>query len=341
MLAAVVTACGGGGSGVRLEGEAARLLDAEENVDLAIFYGSELLGSIDGCGCMGSPRLGGMPYRQAYVEGFRARYPQIATLRLDAGRSMGEFVDAEGRELPDLALENEYVVDALGRFGFDAANLTAHDAKYLERYFTTGSAETAAGARPILGRFVSANLVPARDGLAAPPPFVLAELAPYSGEGPRRVAIAGVTEPIPGEATPGGFRVVDPAEALSKVLPAARAAADLVVVLAYMPRDRGEALAGSLGGLADVVVVANSLGEPPEARLSEDMIVAYSWYKTQMLGELRMKGSGSKIVKAVNRYVKMEEPLPRDPAAAALVDEAKAAVRAAREKRFAESAPGS
>ena len=112
------------------------------------------------------------------------------------------------------------------------------------------------------------------------------------------------------------------------------AEADLVVVLAYMSASQAEGLRARLGSLADVVVVANSLGEPPAAAL-ESPVALYSWYKTQMLGELRARIENGRLVAPEQRFVRMDEPLSRDPDVEALVERSSSEVRRARERRFA------
>jgi 2',3'-cyclic-nucleotide 2'-phosphodiesterase (5'-nucleotidase family) len=279
---------------------------------------------------MGSPRLGGLAYRATFTRALRRMYPEMAVLQLDGGRSMGEVTDAAGRELDDLALENEAVLAALTIGGYDAANLTVHDAVYLSRYFAPGVTSRPAA----LELFVSANLEPSRGGLAAPAPYVVRTLegARLPG-GALRIAVAGVTEPNRQAEAASGYRVVDPARALAAALPRARAEADLVVVLAYMGVRQAEGLRARLGALADVVVVANSLGEPPAAML-EGSIALYSWYKTQMLGELRARVERGRLVAPEQRFVKLDEPLPRDPEMDALVERSSSEVRRARERRF-------
>src|SRR5215510_7083709 len=54
--------------------EAKEKLGEDDGFQAAIFYGAELMGSIDDCGCPGHPQ-GGLPWRLGYTEGFRAAYP--------------------------------------------------------------------------------------------------------------------------------------------------------------------------------------------------------------------------------------------------------------------------
>jgi hypothetical protein len=324
---------------VRLGGEAAALVPADRGAQLVVFYGSEIVGSIDGCGCMGNPRLGGLPYRLAFTEGFRAARPDVGVLQLDAGASMVELANTEGKVVEDYVVEDEWVATALDRLAFDAANLTDRELPYFARLHDTGAWDRAVGEHPMLGRFVSANVEPARAGLAPPPPFVVRTVAaPRLPAGSLRVAVAGVTQGNTRLEAASGYRVTDARAALAAALPRAREQSDLTVVLAYMTAEEGQVLAAGLGGLADVVIVANSLSGDAAPALEAAPRVTYSWYKTQKLGVLELELSGSKVASATNTYVKLDEPLPRDPVAEELAAGAKQAVREAKERRFAEAA---
>jgi 2',3'-cyclic-nucleotide 2'-phosphodiesterase (5'-nucleotidase family) len=335
-IAVLATACATRHPAVApLEGEAARLVADAPVADVVLLYGSELLGSIDGCGCLGNTRLGGLPYRESFAAGLRAAAPEVPLVRVDAGRSMGPFTSAEGEELADLVAQNFGLLDALGALEFDAINMTSHDAPFLSRFFDAATRGDLQPTHPVRSRIVSANLVPMRAGLEAPPPYVVRRVATPKGE--RRIAIAGATEPADASDRESGYRVADATASLDAALRRARAESDLVVVLAYMPARAADALRARLGTLADVVVAANSFGEPGEARLEAAPRLVYSWYRTEKLGELRLVLDGPSVAAAGNRYVEMQEPLPRDPRAEALVERTKAEVRRLREERFASS----
>jgi hypothetical protein len=122
------------------------------------------------------------------------------------------------------------------------------------------------------------------------------------------------------------------------VLEEARGQSDITVVLAYMPARDGQKLARSLAQLADVVIVANSLSGDAAPALDAPPRVTYSWYKTQQLGVLQVELGDARVVGAVNTYVPLDEPLPRDAVAEELAGQARAAVREVKERRFAEAA---
>jgi len=309
--------------------EAEALLGDDDGFGAAVFYGAELMGSIDGCGCFGTATAGGVPFRFGYTEGFRAAYPGAGILQLDAGFSMASPRDAEGRELGDLVARDDAVLGAFDRLGYDAANATAHDIDYLARHL-----RPSAGAPPMASRFVSANLEPAGGDAAAPPAYVVRELSGDRVPGGRlRVAIAGVTEDASGAAH-GGFRVADPAAALEAVLPKARAESDLVIVMAFMEADAARALAERLKHVADIFVVAHPTAHDEEPSLGAPPRITYARYKTMYLGELRLYFDAGRLARAANRYVKLYEPLPRDPLGERIAAEAKEAVKRAQLERF-------
>jgi 2',3'-cyclic-nucleotide 2'-phosphodiesterase (5'-nucleotidase family) len=300
---------------------------------VVIFYGSEVLGSLDGCGCMGNPRLGGLPYRIGYTRAFASEHTGAATLQIDAGASMKPIVNAEGRTVEDWLVENDTTLSALDAAGYDALNLTDIDAPFLARLMTRDAWDANLAARPVLGRYVSANIAPARDGLVAPAAYIVRPA------GSARVAVTGVSQPNAGLEQACGYRVTDASAALDTVLPRMRAEADIVVVLAYLQPGAVEALAAKHPGMADVWIAANSIGgDVPEPRLDAPERVTSSWYKTQKLGVLTIAVDGKRVTGVTNEYVKLEDPLPRDSAMEQFAVTSRDAVRAVKERRYAESA---
>jgi hypothetical protein len=332
LAAVLVGACGGGPA---LSPDVKRLVGDDDGVALAIFYGAELMGSVDGCGCFGNAKAGGPPYRFGYEQAFEGEHAAAAVLSVDAGEWTTALRDRNGEILEDLEIQNEWVVRVLDRFEIDAVNVTARDADFLAaRYLRPDAWEAAVAERPALARFVSANLRPARQGVLAPPAYVVRSVEGTRLRGGRlRVAIAGVTEDA-APARQAGFDVVDPATALADVLPKARAESDFVVVLAYLSPARVAELARRLDGLVDLYVVAHPTARDREPELGAPPLIAYARYRTQLLGELHAHFGDGGVEKATNRYVPLEEPCPRHPEAERLAAEAHAAVKAARTRRF-------
>lgn len=344
-------ACGGVGAGsnghasdgpprVTLEDATAKeKLGEDDGFQGVIFYGAELMGSIDDCGCPGHPQ-GGLPWRLGYTEGFRSAYPDAGFLQVDAGHSMGNVINVEGRLYPDQNAKCEWVLKAFDRFGFDAANISHNDIYYLAQFLQEGVHKRAVSEHPMLARYVSANLVPARPGLVAPPAYVVREMkGGRIAGGPVRVAFVGLTENNPALERHTGFRVSAPDAALEKVLPRARAESDLVVVLYYAAPDAVRALADRFAGQVDAYVVAHARARDAEPTLGAPANIVYARYQTRQLGELRLRFADRKLETATNRYVTLDEQLPKDPVAEEMAADAKEAIRKAQEERFNTPSP--
>jgi len=323
------------GTSRTVDPKTAELLGPDDGAALAIFYGAELFGSVDGCGCFGNAKAGGPPYRYGFLRAFESTFGDVAVLDVDAGDWSGPVRDKDGTIVEDLVVQDEWVVRVLDHFGIDAVNVTARDVDFLAaRYLHPDAWDSAVAERPAVARFVSANLRPVREGLLAPPPYVVREKSGTRLPGGRlRIAIVGVTEDAP-SAKQAGFEVVDPAAALGATLPKARAESDMVVVLAALPPDRVAALARSLGGSVDLFVVAHPLARDREPEIGDSSRIVYARYKSQRLGELRVILSDRTISKATNRYVPLDDPTPRDAEAERLASEARDAVHQARTRRF-------
>jgi hypothetical protein len=345
-VAAGLAACGAGahenGGPPRVELEAATAkekLGEDDGFQAAIFYGAELMGSIDDCGCPGHPE-GGLPWRLGYTEGFRAAYPEVGYLQLDAGHSLASIANVDGQLYPDQTTKNEWVVKAFDRFAFDAANISSNDIYYLSSLLREGVYTDAVAKSPVLARYVSANLAPTRPGLVAPPPYVVREMTGQRvPNGSLRVAIVGLTENNPMLEQHTGFRVTAPDQALEKVLPKARAESDLVVVLYWATPDAVQALAKRFAGQVDAYVVGNPRSRDAQPILGAPANIVFSRYQTRSLGELRLHFAGTKLESATNRYVTLDAQLPKDPVAEQMAADAKEAIRASQEERFKNGLP--
>jgi 2',3'-cyclic-nucleotide 2'-phosphodiesterase (5'-nucleotidase family) len=326
---------------VTLEGEVAKeVLGEDDGFQGVIFYGAELQGSIDDCGCPGHPQ-GGLPWRLGYTEGFRSAYPEVAYLQVDAGNSMADLIDNTGKLLSDQNVKCEWVVKAFDKFGFDAMNISHKDIYYLAKFLKAGEWEKAVAAQPGLARFVSANLEPekADSGLVAPPPYVVRTMTGSRLPGGSiRVAFIGLTENNPNLPQHTGFKVVSPEIALERVLPKARAESDVVVVLLYGGAEIAQSLSKRTVGQVSTFIISHPTSRDKEAQLGPVNLV-YARFQTKNLGELRMKFDGKSLASVTNRYVLMDAKLPKDPLAEAMAAEAKEAIKQAQIERFNNTNP--
>lgn len=326
---------------VTLDGEVAKeVLGEDDGFQGVIFYGAELQGSIDDCGCPGHPQ-GGLPWRLGYTEGFRSAYPDVAYLQVDAGHSMGDLIDNTGKLFADQNVKCEWVVKAFDKFGFDAVNISHKDIYYLAKFLKAGEWEKAVAAQPGLARFVSANLEPekADSGLVAPPPYVVRTMTGSRIPGGSiRVAFIGLTENNPNLPQHTGFKVVSPEIALERVLPKAKAESDVVVVLLYGGAEIAQSLSKRTVGQVSTFIISHPTSRDKEAQLGPVNLV-YARFQTKNLGELRMKFDGKSLASVTNRYVLMDAKLPKDPLAEAMAAEAKDAIKQAQIERFNNTNP--
>jgi hypothetical protein len=327
---------------VTLDSAAAKeKLGQDDGFHGTIFYGAELAGSIDDCGCPGHPQ-GGLPWRLGYTEGFRAAYPEAGYLQVDAGHSMANIIDVSGKLYPDQKTKNEWVLKAFDRFNFDAANISHNDIYFLAQFLRSGVWEQETQKHPMLARFVSANLEPEKpdSGLLAPPAYVVRTMTGKRIPGGSiRVAIIGLTENNPNLPTHTGFKVVAPDVALDRVLPRARAESDIVVVLYFAAPDAAKVLADTIGSKVNAFIVAGPRARDTEPSFTNLSNIAYARYQTRNLGELRLRLDGKNVAGITNRYVTLDEQLPKDPIAEQMAAEAKESIKKAQEERFANSAP--
>jgi len=321
-----------------MEGRSSGPVARIEGADLVIFYGAEIMGSLDGCGCMGNPKLGGFGYRMGAIRSFQQENPDVGTLLVDAGFTSRPITTGQASTSAVLRAEAGAVYRALQESGFAAVNVTVHDIAAVD-----GLVDSSAEGGPIREILVSANIEPASSAFRPFSPFVVREVQRSGGARAVKVAIVGISDGVVDPAS--GFRSTEPGAALEVQIAAARKVADVVVVLAYLPLADFVRVFDRLENRPDVVIVANSFGAGSsdgsvmgaglEARLDGPMRVVFSWYKTQKLGVLGLRlDDSNRVESAWNDYVKLDDPIVPDPAAEAMVKRQKDAVRAAREERY-------
>lgn len=340
VLAVSVIAAGACGAEKPVDPVVLELLGPDDGSSFVVFYGSEIMGSLEGCGCMGNPRLGGLPYRNALTRAFSTSYPSVESISVDVGFTSSLITNRNNPISGDVEAAIDTTYAALADSGFTAINLTANDIPVARKYLARDG--PTAG---IAGLLVSANLEPVSPDYRAPQPFVTRRVAASAGRASFDIAFVGVTE-FPGRLDPScGYRVTDPVPALEREIGRARSQAAIVVVLMYMSASAADAVIEGLGEKPDIAIVANSfgagsadgsvMGSGLEPRLDGPLRVVYSWYKTQKLGVLRVKlGEGNRIESATNSYVKLDAPIVPDSDAERMVVRQKEAVRKAKEARY-------
>ncbi len=227
--------------------------------------------------CPSSEALGGAGRLGTVVREQRDAGP---VLLVDAGNAFFGSADARGE--PGAAVRALY--DALG---YDAVNVSWRD-------FRHGLAATRALLAGAGFAAVSANL---RDAAGQPlfEPFALVEC------GGEVVAVVGLTLAPPGlEYLPHlrrqleGVAVAEPLAALDEVLPAARAASDRVVLLAYADRELLAAVRARFGAQLDAVAVGGL--RPGEVEASGPPPCAASTAKGHHVTRLPLAGGAAELL---------------------------------------------
>lgn len=311
-------------------------LGEDDGFSAAIFFGGDILGSLEVCGCPKNP-LGGVARRQGYIRLFAERYPGVPFLHVDTGYFFSDRVDPMTGDLAeDVVVGNEWVIRAYEHMKLDVVNLSYHDLPQLARCFRLEEFRRHAAETPVVKRFLSANVRSREASYANPQPYVIRELSGGRLNGRTlRIGLIGVTEA--GNYRGREFSISDPLVAVRSLLPQVRARSDLVVVLAYLSPEMIESLAREN---PQVDVILADVGRP--LWLSPKTIgrtyIAYSAYQTKLLGELRLYGEeqGGRW-KVLARYVELDGLIPDDPAVEALRAEARREL-AAVQRRLAERA---
>ncbi|TVR45148.1 MAG: DUF1573 domain-containing protein [Planctomycetota bacterium] len=185
----------------------------EAGSEMRVLFSGESLGRILPNMCEGYP-AGGLEFRAGFLAQQRRPF-----LLLDTG-----CLTTPG---PDAALWAEEILRQLGEMVYDAVNLGEHEANL-------GAAELARLAK-VGPPLVNANVRRLADDQPVAQPFIVSRRGGY------RSAITGLVDEALVRAP--DLRAESPHEALARLLPAMREAAEVLVVLADLDREQADALA--------------------------------------------------------------------------------------------------
>lgn len=298
------------------------LFPEDDGYACALFYGAEILGSLDDCGCPRHPE-GGLIWRMGYARTFAQLSPDVPILQVDLGYFFSDRRDRQGRLYPYVEKGNEWVLRAYGEMNFTVANLTAHDLPYAERLLERKTYEKAEKEMPMLTRLISANVRARRRGYISPPPFlihhVIGRRLPNGAT--LRIGFVGLTEP-PETSVSTAFTIGDPLTAARRVIPKLRSQCDVLVVLAYLPPTTVEQLARDIPGI-DLILDAYKFRKARDAVRINQTTIAYARYQTRSLGEVLIYvDERGRLADLRTRMVRLDEAVPWDKEAEKLVDTA-------------------
>lgn len=298
---------------------------ADDGFALIVTASADGRGSLEMCGCGRQP-LGGLARRVGYENAvIDLTKGQAGLLRVDVGGAFDDSVDTGKNEvIPHI--RNEWVLRGYLARDVTAINAAVSDLGYLSQMNVIEDRRARLDRFPMLGRIVSANLVPAGPGIAPFLPYIVQDVpAPRVGGKPVRVGVVGICAGgANSEAERYGYRINDPVAALSALMPEIRRQSDVIVLLAYAPVDRARAIAEAVPGL-DVVFVANNFFPDSEiASRSGTVSIAPVVLQSRTLTEVRGWRAASGAWRFEPRSVLLDGAIPSDAPTLELVYRARA-----------------
>lgn len=274
-----------------------------EPVPLDIRFTCDVSGRIEPCGCF-SGQYGGL----TRVSTVLASAP-VGALKLDAGNAIAGTADFQ-------ILQFRQLLAALARMGWQAVNLGGREASLpavVLRDLVKNS--------PV--PLISANVLDAASKQPLAAPFHVVTI------GGLRVAIIGVVDPA--AAQPEKSVVVEePNEALSRTIPEAGKAADVLVCLAFADESGLEQIARKFYELP--VILGGNVQQPFRSvrQVNQSWILATT-NQSRALGELRSSWDPvtRRLAPATGRITLMSDDIPQDPLIAAFSSNYRREVRAA------------
>jgi len=219
---------------------------AESQVELTLFFTTELRGNIEPCGCTSNP-MGDLARAAAVVAKARQENPNV--LFVDGGSNLYQDHTIAEHLAAQERLKADLLVDAL------TENLRA-------AAVGLGPYDLAAGAAGVRPPRLAANLA---DGSG-----IAARASEVVDTGGVPVGVFGVVSPA--VLQPFGIAAGDPVEAARKAVADLRAkGARLVVGIAQMPRKDVLALAKKVDGI-DFLLAGEDAPEPDQVRLAPDHV---------------------------------------------------------------------
>jgi 2',3'-cyclic-nucleotide 2'-phosphodiesterase (5'-nucleotidase family) len=185
-------------------------------------------------------------------------------------------------------LQNDQFVRAYSRWPVDVVNLGRYDLIYAQRLLAREGLGERAQSRPFIKNLISANGIFGAD-VAAPAPYMIKEV-----EGPRikgrknklKIGFVGLAEPL----RPGGgimdATVLNMYDTARAVVPKARKACDVLVIVAHAEIDGAMRLARE-NPEADVVIAGNAEGTYKPREVGTTLVVSAAPGNIQQ-GDLRL-----------------------------------------------------
>lgn len=290
-------------------------LDKDDGYGIVLFYSMGIRGNLEVCGCPIHP-LGGVARRTGYINAFRKRSPDAATLQVDAGYIFSDDLNLEGADLRDDArLMNDWIVRANEAMSLDVVNLGFRDLLYAGSLLKPD-----AKLKLEKSSLISANVKfkdTGDEGRAGPAPYVIKIVTGKRLPQPVRIAFIGLSDVAPNErkdtVAKSGFVIEDPLVAAKAALAEVRDKADVTVIVGYLKLQTVNKLAMQNADL-DLIIAADERGIVFDPKQINNALVVYAARETKHLGELRFYTDAEGIVERFTaRYVELDSIIPDDP----------------------------
>ena len=297
-------------------------LGEDDGYGIVVFYSADIHGNLEVCGCPIHP-LGGVARRMGYINAFRQRSPEAATLLVDAGYIFSDDLTSDGAGLkPDARLMNDWIVRANETMPLSVVNLSYRDLRYAGELLRPDAKLNARKSA-----FVSANIKAASASRTNPAPYVIRTVTSKRLKEPVRIAFIGLsdtpTEEQRDSVAASGFTIEDPLAAAKAALAEVRDKADVTVIVGYLRLTTANKVALQNDDL-DVIIVSDGRGLVPDPKQVNNALLLYASKETKHLGELRMYTDASGVVdRFTARYVELDEIIPDDPQMGAMTKQAR------------------
>jgi 2',3'-cyclic-nucleotide 2'-phosphodiesterase (5'-nucleotidase family) len=290
-------------------------LGDDDGYGIVVFYSSTVHGNLEVCGCPIHP-LGGVARRMGYINAFKRRSPDAATLQVDAGFIFGDETNAAGELREDIRLMNDWIVRANDVMGLDVVNLGFRDLRYAGMLLNPATSWTGKP-KAEKSALISSNIKPTDSSRVAPAPYVIKTVTAKRLPQAVRVAFIGVSDTAPEEQAAAvkasGLTISDPLPAVKAALAEVHDKADVTVVVGFLSLPTVNRLARQNDDL-DIIINTDERGLVPDPRQINNSLVVYAAKETKHLGELRFYVDNEGVVdRFTARYVELDEVITDDP----------------------------
>jgi 2',3'-cyclic-nucleotide 2'-phosphodiesterase (5'-nucleotidase family) len=284
-------------------------LAKDDGYAATLFFSADIGGNLEVCGCPIRP-LGGIARRLGYINAFRERSPDAATMMVDAGHIFSDEIGANGELNADAKLMNDWIVRANEQMDLAVVNLSHRDLKYAGRLFDPN-----ASLKPEKTALISANIKTPNANIA---PYTIKTVTAKRLKKPLRIAFIGLSELPPDNKkeaiTKQGFTFNDPLETAKTTLAEVKDKADLNIVVGYFKPGTANKLAVQNSDL-DLIIAYDERGFVHDPKEVNNTLILYASRQSKYLGELRLYADANgEIERFTNRYVELDSVIPDDPA---------------------------